>query len=293
LEKRIIMLGQINNSIQHTLNKSFIVKSIGQHSGKIVKICVEPAELDTGIIFSDMQSNKKLKLEIENITANSGCSNIGNIHTIEHILSALSGLGIAIVKSWGGEIPICDGSAGYFAKKIKSIGLKEQNGKRKYLKILKEITVKDGKSNSNVTLSPIDNFNGLTASVKIEYDTPAIGVQSFETKVTIDNYCNLIASARSFARIKDILLWHSQGFAIGASLKTGIGVDDKKILNKEGTRFKNEFARHKILDAIGDLRTCGYPIIGHYNSIKGGHMQNNLLVKELLSDKSNYEIIEL
>ena len=289
------MLEKINRVIQHTINKSFTIKSIGQHSGKIVKIRIEPAMPDTGIVFIDMQNNKKINLEINNITANSGCSNIGNIHTIEHILSALSGLNVdnVVIKSWGGEIPICDGSAGYFVKKIKSIGLTSQDKKRKYLKVLKNIKIDDKQSGSSVLLSPVNDFNDLICSVKIIYDTPAIGVQSFETKITMDNYYKSIAFARSFARVKDILMWHSQGFALGASLRTGIGVDDKKVLNKEGLRFKNEFVRHKVLDAIGDLRTCGYPIIGRYESIKGGHQQNNLLVKKLLSDKSNFEIIEL
>ena len=288
-------MNNFNYKFQHTLNKSFYIKSIGQHSGKIVKICIKPAETDTGIKFVDMENKKIIELNIENINANSGCSNIRNIHTIEHVLSAISGMGIdnAIIESWGGEIPICDGSAKVFAKKIKSIGIKEQNKKRRYLKILKSITVNDEQNGIVVSLDPIQNFNGLDCEVKIIYDTPAIGVQSFKTKITLNHYYNLIAPARSFARIKDILFWHSQGFALGASLKTGIGVDDKHILNKEGLRFKNEFSKHKILDAVGDLRTCGYPIIGSYKSIKGGHQQNNLLIKKLLSDRSNFELIEL
>ena len=288
-------MNNFNYKLQHTLNKSFCIKSIGQHSGKIVRICIKPSEIDTGITFIDMSCKKIINLNIDNISANSGCSNIGNIHTIEHILSAISAMGIdnAIIESWGGEIPICDGSAKEFVKKIKSVGIKEQNKNRKYLKVLKNITVSDEQNGIVVNLNPIQNFNGLECEVKIMYDTPAIGVQSFKIKVNQDSYYNLIAPARSFARIKDILFWHSQGFALGASLKTGIGVDDKHVLNKEGLRFKNEFVRHKILDAVGDLQTCGYPIIGSYKSIKGGHQQNNLLVKKLLSDKSNFKIIEL
>ncbi len=291
---------------QHTLAKSFVVKSVGQHSGRIVRIRVSPADVNTGFVFVDMNGasgeagiggGKKIPLAVENVTADSGCSNIGNIHTVEHILSALSGMGIdnAIIESWGGEIPIADGSANRFVRKILSVGVAAQNAKRKFLRVLRDVELVDEKSGVAVALraSNANGFNGLECEVKIVYDTRVIGTQSAQAKIDVHSYRTQVAGARSFARIKDILFWHAHGFALGASLRTGIGVDEKRVLNPEGLRFKNEFARHKILDAVGDLRACGYPIIGRYESFKGGHQQNNALVKKLLSDKKNFEIVEL
>jgi UDP-3-O-[3-hydroxymyristoyl] N-acetylglucosamine deacetylase len=285
--------------MQHTLKKSFMFKSIGQHTGKIVRICVRPADASAGLVFVDMmddeKNGKKIPLIIENITADSGCTNVGNIHTVEHIISALSGMKIdnAIIESWGGEMPIGDGSANPFVKKILSAGVVVQNAKRKYLRVLQDVEIIDDKSGATVSLHKANGFQGLECDVKIVYDTMAIGTQSAHLKVDVNTYRSDVAGARSFARIKDILLWHAHGFALGASLKTGIGVDTKSVLNREGLRFANEFARHKILDAVGDLRTCGYPIIGRYESFKGGHQQNNALIKKLLSDAKNFEIFEL
>lgn len=282
---------------QRTIKKEVVIKSIGQHSGKIVGVKIYPADVDNGIVFIDNTSGKpvRLKLQIDNISAESGCTNIGNIHTIEHMLSAIFGMGIdnLNIEAFGIETPIVDGSAIGFVKQFERVGIVEQNAKRKYLKVVKPVEFYDEKSDTKVQLLPNEKFNGLLCDVKIVFDTKAIGIQTARVVITPENYRKEIALARTFARLKDIEFWHSKGFALGASLKTGIGVDDKRVLNKEGLRFKNEFARHKILDAVGDLSTCGYPVIAEYHSFKGGHMHNNALLKKLMSDKSNYEIIEL
>ncbi len=282
---------------QNTIKNEITISGIGQHKGTINTLILSPASENTGIVF-DLKG-EIFKLNIDNVVGTGGFTFIGNpnsnnLKTIEHLMSAVCGVGIdnLIIKTNDEEVPIMDGSGIEFVKLLnEKAGVFKQNAKRKYLKIIKKVEYSD--DNASVSLSPTDD-NYLTLDVQIEYENiKPIGIQKEVIKLTPENYMEKIASARTFARLSDVEYLHSKGLCLGASLKTGIAVDEEKIINPEGLRFKNEFVFHKILDAVGDLFVAGNRIIGVYKSIRGGHTQNNMLVKQLLSDKSNYELVEL
>lgn len=282
---------------QNTIKNEITISGIGQHKGTINTLTLSPASENTGIVF-DLKG-EIFKLNIENVVGTGGFTFIGNpkgnnLKTIEHLMSAVCGVGIdnLIIKTNDEEVPIMDGSGVEFVKLLnEKAGVFKQNAKRKYLKIIKKVEYSD--DNASVSLSPTDD-NYLTLDVQIEYENiKPIGIQKEVIKLTPENYVEKIASARTFARLSDVEYLHSKGLCLGASLETGIAVDEEKIINPEGLRFEHEFVFHKILDAVGDLFVAGNRIIGVYKSIRGGHTQNNMLVKKLLSDKSNYELVEL
>ena len=282
---------------QRTIKNSITISGIGQHKGTINTINLIPANVNTGIVFEI--KGKKYLVNKENVVGNGGFTYIGdkdgiNVKTIEHLLSAICGLGIdnLIIKTESEEIPILDGSSEYFVKELtEKADFIEQDISRKYIKILKDIVYKD--DNGEVKLSPSDK-DLLTLDVTIDYaNIKPIGIEREVIGLTEENYKNTICRARTFARMSDVEYLHLKGLCLGATLNSGIAVDEEKILNPEGLRMPNEFVFHKILDAIGDLFVAGYRIIGNYKSIKGGHTHNNRLVKLLMLDASNYQIIEL
>jgi len=269
------------SSAQRTLSEAVRLEAIGQHSGKLCRLSIKPASVDTGIVVNG------LPLRLENVKAAAGFTSMGNLLTVEHVLSCLHGLGItnAVIESESAETPIMDGSSLPLAELIKSV---EQDAPRKVLFVRKPVEFED--KSARVRLLPGDE---PIYSVEIDYsDTPAIGREKMEFALTPEAYMKEIAPARTFARMKDVEFLHSQGKALGASLATGIGVENDKILNPEGLRLKDEFVRHKILDAIGDMFTTGFPLIGRYESEKGGHFHNHELLVKLMSDPDNYEIAE-
>ena len=266
---------------QRTLSSRIILETIGQHSGKPCRVEISPAPIDSGIVVNGTP------LALENVRAEAGFTSIGNLLTVEHMLSALHGLGItnAIITSESAETPIMDGSSVPLVEMIKPI---EQNAPRKVLYVLQPIEFED--KSAKVRLLPCARPE---YSVEIDYaDTPAIGRDKLEFVLTPEAYAAEIAPARTFARMKDVEFLHSHGKALGASLATGIGVEDGKILNPEGLRMPGEFVRHKVLDAIGDMFTTGLPLIGRYESERGGHSQNHELLVKLMESPENYEIAE-
>lgn len=269
------------SSAQRTLREPITLEAIGQHSGKPCRLGIKPAPVDTGIVVNG------LPLKLENVRATAGFTSMGNLLTVEHMLSCLHGLGItnAIIESGSMETPIMDGSSLPLAQLIKSVG---QDAPRKVLYVKKPVEFED--KSARVRLLPSD---GPVYSVEIDYsDTPAIGREKMEFALTPEAYMKEIAPARTFARMKDVEFLHSQGKALGASLATGIGVEGDRILNPEGLRLKDEFVRHKILDAIGDMFTTGFPLVGRYESEKGGHFHNHELLLKLMASPDNYEIAE-
>ena len=282
---------------QKTIKNNIFISGIGLHKGLLNTITIAPAPVNTGIVFEI--DKQRLQPSIQTVNAEHGNTYIGDlkgkhIKTIEHLMSAICGNDIdnLIIKIDGEEIPILDGSALIFTKEFEEkAGIIEQDEPRKYLKILTPIEFKN--ESGEVSISPNDN-NILNLDITIDYsDIKPIGIEREIIDLTNDNYKNIICKARTFARLSDVEFLHSKGLALGASINTGIAVDNEKVLNKEGLRFKNEFVFHKILDAIGDLFISGYRIIGKYKSFKGGHIHNNQLVKKILSDTSNYKIVEL
>ena len=284
-----------NNSNQQTLSKPIQINGIGLHSGLNISMKLMPAEADFGIKFyrTDLNSNNIIEAIWSNVSNTNLCTTISNnngskVSTIEHLMSALSGLHIDNLKIEinGPEVPIMDGSSKDFVNLIEATPIKNLNKKRKIIKIKKSIKVSN--DDSSVELKPNGQF-----SIDFEIDFPSnlISKQSCQLQLINGNYKSDIASARTFGFEKDVDMLRSNGLALGGSLDNAVVVGDNKILNKEGLRFKDEFVRHKILDSIGDLYLAGSPIIGYFYGNKSGHYLNNQLLRKLFSDETNYEYI--
>ena len=286
----------INKNInQQTLSAPIFVKGIGLHTGTNVSMKLVPAEADFGIKFyrTDIDKNNSIDAIWSNVSNTILSTTISNkfgvsVSTIEHIMSALSGLHIDNLKIEinGPEVPIMDGSSKIFVNLIETVPVKILNKKRKILKIKKNIKVT--KEESSVELKPNKQF-----SIDFEIDFPSkiISKQSCQLQLINGNYKSDIASARTFGFEREVDTLRANGLALGGSLENAVVVGDDKILNKEGLRFKDEFVRHKILDSIGDLYLAGSPIQGYFFGNKSGHYLNNLLLISLFSDKNNYEYI--
>ena len=284
-----------NNIYQQTLSKPLIIQGVGLHSGVKVKIKLIPAETDYGIKFvrTDLKQNNIIHALWSNVTntqlSTTISNNFGaNVSTVEHLMSALSGLHIdnLRIEIDGPEVPIMDGSSKNFVELIDKNSLKIQNKKRKIIKIKKKIKVE--KDDSSIELSPNNQFS---IDFQIDFPSPLISKQSCQLQLINGNYKTDIASARTFGFEKDVDRLRSIGLALGGSLNNAVVVGNNKILNSEGLRFKDEFVRHKILDSIGDLYLAGSPIQGYFNGNKSGHYLNNLLLKTLFSNSENYEYI--
>tara|TARA_B100000575_G_scaffold286481_1_gene283327 strand:+ start:1395 stop:2267 length:873 start_codon:yes stop_codon:yes gene_type:complete len=284
-----------NFSYQQTIAKPVSLRGIGLHSGVDVSVKLFPAEADYGIKFvrKDLLDNNIIEALWSNVTNTNLSTTISNkngvsVSTIEHLMSALSGLHIDNVKIEidGPEVPIMDGSSIKFVDLIDLASTKNLNKKRKILKVKKNIKVE--KNNTHVELKPNNQF-----SIDFEIDFPSklVSQQSCQLQLINGNYKTDIASARTFGFEKDVDMLRSNGLALGGSLDNAVVVGESKILNSEGLRFKDEFVRHKILDSIGDLYLAGAPIQGYFFGNKSGHQLNNLLLRSLFADKDNYEFI--
>jgi len=285
---------KISNN-QQTIVKPLSIRGIGLHTGIDVSMKLFPAESDYGIKFirKDLNDNNVIEAIWSNVTSTKLSTTISNkngasVSTIEHLMSALSGLHIDNIKIEinGPEVPIMDGSSIKFVNLIDSTLIKKLDKKRKILKVKKNIKVE--KDNSSVELKPNNQF-----SINFEIDFPSklVSQQSCQLQLVNGNYKTDIASARTFGFEKDVDLLRSNGLALGGSLENAVVVGETKILNSDGLRFEDEFVRHKILDSIGDLYLAGSPIQGYFLGNKSGHHLNNLLLRSLFSDKNNYDYI--
>ncbi len=283
--------------MQQTLKLPVEMNGVGLHSGQDITLVISPASAGHGIIFkrTDVPADKNpLIPALWNYVIDTQlCTVIGNSHgvsvgTIEHIMSALRGCGVdnALIALNGAEVPVMDGSAIPFVEAIETVGLKQQDKPRRSIRILKEISVeKDGK---RVTLSPaeVSTFGG-----EINFDHPVIKTQSFNVDLLNGNFRHDIAEARTFGFLHEVEWMRSQGLAQGGSMDNAIVLDKDSVMNKGGLRFDDEFIRHKLLDAIGDLYLAGHQIIGAYDSSKAGHEMNNLILHALFQDQSAYEVV--
>lgn len=284
--------------MQQTVQHPITFKDVGLHSGAEITMTIHPAAEDHGIIFKrvDLTENNIIPALWDRVTDTQLCTVISNEHgasvgTIEHVMAALRGCGIdnALIEIDGAEAPVMDGSSIAFVKKIDELGIRTQNKNRKGIRVLKEIRVEqDGKI---VTLSPADEciFNGA-----IEFDHESIGRQKFETKLVNGNFRHDIAEARTFGFLSEVQWMQANGLAKGGSTDNAIVLDEQGgILNEDGLRFGDEFIRHKLLDAIGDLYLAGGAIVGEYNGFKGGHALNNLVLRALFADMDAWEMVDL
>ena len=253
-----------------------------------VGMVIRPAPVDTGIVFvrADLKGNNRIKADVHNVRDTTLATTLGlngvTVATVEHLMSAFSGMGVdnAEVEVNAPEIPIMDGSARPFVDLLKETGTHVQGKGKKLLVITKKVSVSEGESTAMLLPSP-----EFRITYKIEFSHPSIGVQSHHMKFTDVSYEEEISSARTFGFLKDVEYLQAKGLALGGSLKNAVILDDQRVINKDGLRFPDEFVKHKILDAIGDLSLIGIPIIGHFVAFKSGHRLNNMLLKELLIRK--------
>ena len=284
-----------SNNQQQTISKPVSIRGTGLHTGKEVTMKLYPAEVDYGIKFirKDIKDNNLIEALWSNVSSTKLSTTISNqngisVSTIEHLMSALSGLHIDNIKIEidGPEVPIMDGSSIKFVDLINQTSTQSLNKKRKILKVKKNIKVEN--NDSSVELKPNDQF-----SIDFEIDFPSklVSKQSCHLQLVNGNYKTEIASARTFGFERDVDMLRSNGLALGGSLDNAVVVGESKILNSDGLRFKDEFVRHKILDSIGDLYLAGAPIQGYFLGNKSGHHLNNLLLRSLFADKNNYKYI--
>jgi UDP-3-O-[3-hydroxymyristoyl] N-acetylglucosamine deacetylase len=280
---------------QRTVSKPVEVVGIGLHKGESVRLRLEPMEVDSGIIFYRSDIHLSIPLTPESVLDTKMATVIGNakrgfISTIEHFLSVLYAYGIDNLRVVvdGNEMPIMDGSAISFALLLDEAGVVYQDVPKKIMKIKRAVEVRDG-----AKFVKVEPYDGAIFDFEIDFTHPAIRQQRYSFDFSKESYIDEIARARTFGFIRDIQYLQSQNLALGASLKNAIALDEHKVLNREGLRYKDEFVRHKILDAMGDMKLLGANIFGKYSSFAGSHHLNHLLTKEILSSSANYEIVSI
>ncbi len=279
---------------QTTIKKSVELVGIGLHKGSAVKLRLEPLESNSGIVFYRSDVDVSIPLLPSNVVDTKMATVIGKdgyvISTIEHLLSAVYAYGIDNLRIVvdADEVPVMDGSSASFCMLLDEAGLLAQDVPKRIMKIAKEITIQEG--DKYVKLSPSAD---LCYDFTIKFSHPSIQRQEYVLRFTKESYRNEIARARTFGFLHEVQYLRSKGLALGGSLENAIVLDEKKILNPEGLRFDDEFVRHKILDAIGDMSLIGMNFIGNYEAFAGSHDLNHKLTLELLKDPQNYEVIEL
>ena len=282
---------------QRTLSSKIKASGVGLHTGKKISLTLNPAPADSGIVFkrTDVES-ASIKASLENVFDTRLSTSLSNddikISTVEHLLSALAGIGIdnALVELDGPEVPIMDGSARPFVFMIQSAGIQEQAEPKKFIKIKKTIEVRQDEK-----WAKIEPFDGFKVSFTIDFDHPAFSEtsQSSEIDFSSVSYLSQVSRARTFGFAKDIELLRKNNLALGGSVNNAIVIDDYKVVNEEGVRFQDEFVKHKILDAIGDLYLLGHGLIGSFSAFKSGHHLNNLLLRELANNEDAWEEVTI
>ena len=279
---------------QRTIKKPVEIVGIGLHKGVSIKMTLEPLEDDMGIVIYRNDEGVSIQLNPQNVVDTKMATVLGKdgviVSTIEHLLSAVYAYGIDNLRIVldNDEVPILDGSSSGFCMLLDEVGIKEQTKTKKALVVKKEVEIKDG--DKYVKLTP---SNHIVYDFSIDFDHPVIGQQKFRFDYSIQEYKENISRARTFGFLHEVQYLRSIGLAQGGSLDNAIVLDEQKILNPQGLRYDDEFVRHKILDAIGDMSLLGYAMIGEYNAHAGSHHLNHLLTKKLLESPENYEIVDL
>lgn len=279
---------------QRTLKNAIRTSGVGLHTGDQIHLTLLPAPVDTGIVFHrvDLNPPVEIKAAAENVgeTTLSTCliKDDVRVSTVEHLMSAMAGLGIdnAIVELNAPEIPIMDGSAGPFVFLIQSAGVQEQNAPKKFVRIKKEVTLKDGDKFASFV-----PFDGFKVSFSIEFDHPVFKDRRPQTELEFSSstFVKDISRARTFGFMHEIEYLRSKGLARGGSMDNAIVVDQYRILNEDGLRFEDEFVKHKVLDAIGDLYMLGHSLICEYKAHKSGHSLNNRALRLLIEQPDAWE----
>jgi UDP-3-O-[3-hydroxymyristoyl] N-acetylglucosamine deacetylase len=281
---------------QRTLNNTIRATGVGLHTGEKVYLTLKPAAVNTGIVFrrTDLDPVVEIEAKAMNVGDTTLSTSLVNgdvrVSTVEHLLSAMAGLGIdnAIIDVTAPEVPIMDGSAGPFVFLIQSAGIIEQDAPKKFIRIKKLVEV--SQEDKTASFKP---FDGFKVTFTIHFDHPAFKERNKE--VTVDfsstSFVKEVSRARTFGFMHEFEYLRSQGLARGASMDNAIAVDDSQVLNQDGLRYEDEFVKHKVLDAIGDLYLLGNSLIGEFNAFKSGHALNNMLLRELLAQKDAWEVV--
>jgi UDP-3-O-[3-hydroxymyristoyl] N-acetylglucosamine deacetylase len=289
---------------QRTLQSITRAVGVGMHSGQKVELTLRPAAPDTGIVFRrvDLPVPVDIPVRFDSVSDTRMASTISvggdpgapKVQTIEHFMSACCGLGIdnLLVDITADEVPILDGSAASFVFLLQSAGIALQAAPKRFLRVKEPVEVRQGEG-KRLMWARLEPFNGFKLSFEIDFDHPAVDATG--QRVTFDmgsgRYKRDIARARTFGFTKDVEAMRSRGLTLGGNMDNAIVVDDSRVLNADGLRYDDEFAKHKILDAIGDLYNAGHPMLAHYTAFKSGHALNNLLLRELLSRPSAFELV--
>jgi len=281
---------------QRTLRSAITATGVSLHSGEKVYMTLEPAAIDTGIVFRrvDLDPVLEIPARAENVsdTERSTSLVVGGerISTVEHLLAALAGMGIdnLYVDVSAPEVPIMDGSAAPFVLLIQSAGIQEQDALKKFIRVKRQITIEDG--DKTASLLP---FDGFKVSFTIDYDHPVFRERTAhaELEFSTTTFVREVSRARTFGFTHEVEHLRSRGLALGASLDNAIVVDESRILNRDGLRYDDEFVRHKILDAIGDLYLLGYGLIGEFQAYKSGHSLNIATLRALIAQPDAWEIV--
>jgi UDP-3-O-[3-hydroxymyristoyl] N-acetylglucosamine deacetylase len=285
---------------QRTLQSLTKAVGVGLHSGQRVELTLRPAQPDTGIVFRrvDLPQPVDIPINAMAVTDTRLASTISNggakVFTVEHLMSACAGLGIdnLYIDITAEEVPILDGSASSFVFLLQSAGIVEQSAPKRFIRILKTVEVREGEG-ANVKWARLEPHHGYKLSFEIDFHHPAVDStgQSVVFDMDTDVYTRDIARARTFGFTRDVEMMRANGLALGGGLDNAIVMDDYKVLNSDGLRYDDEFVKHKILDAMGDLFLIGKPLLASYVAFRSGHAMNNKLLRELLSQPDAYEVV--
>ena len=285
---------------QRTLKSLTKAIGVGLHSGQRVELTLRPAAPDTGIVFRRVDLPQPVDIVVSALAvtdtrlASTISSGSAKVLTVEHLMSACAGLGIdnLYIDITAEEVPILDGSAASFVFLLQSAGIELQKAPKRFIRVLKPVEVREGQGASEkwARLTP---FSGYKLSFEIDFDHPAVDStgQRVEFDLSTGSYIRDIARARTFGFTKDVEMMRANGLALGGGLDNAIVMDDYRVLNTEGLRYNDEFVKHKILDAMGDLHLLGKPLLAAYSAFRSGHALNNKLLRELLSHADAYEVV--
>jgi UDP-3-O-[3-hydroxymyristoyl] N-acetylglucosamine deacetylase len=281
---------------QRTLKSQIKTTGVGLHTGARVDLTLRPGQPDTGIVFHrvDLPNSVAIPADARNVGDTRLSSSLekdgAKVSTVEHLMSALAGLGIdnLNVDVAGPELPILDGSAGPFVFLLQSAGIEEQNAPKHYLRIKSPVEVVQGDK-----VARFDPHDGFVLDFTIDFPHPVFGSENRHVVIdfALHSYTKEVSRARTFGFMQDVEAMRSAGLALGGSLQNAIVLDETRVLNSEGLRYDNEFAKHKVLDAIGDLYLLGHPLIGKYTAFKSGHALNNAVSRALLERTDAWELV--
>lgn len=281
---------------QRTTRRAVSIAGVGLHSAGPTRLTVRPAGAGTGIVFRRIDHGlcEPIAATVANVVDTRLATTLGRgdarVATVEHLLAAFAGLGIdnAFVDVAGEELPVMDGSAAPFVRALRAAGVRELAAPKRFLRVLREVAVTDGGA-----VAKLRPYDGFRVEYTMEYDHPFFDGQPLYAVVDFATatFERDVSHARTFGFLADVAKLQAAGLALGGGLDNAVVLDDDGIINEGGLRYQDEFAKHKILDAIGDLYLCGHPIIGAFAGHRSGHATNNALLRELLADQTSYEIV--